>query len=474
MRENTTEEIETMTMQEETYKCILRSLSEAVCAVDLHWRIICFNHQAERLMGVQQKEALGAPLQKVFPAKSGQLRFLIARVIESGKPMFGKKLTLFINNGKTIPVIVKAAPVRNKNGSVHGVAVIFQDNRRIEILRRELRQAYTHGDIVTKDEQMRQILEILPNVAESDSSVLISGPTGTGKELLARAIHLSSPRQKAPFVAVNCGALPDSLLESELFGYKQGAFTDAKRDKPGRFDLAQGGTLLLDEIGDISPAMQVKLLRVLEEKTYEPLGSTESVYADVRVLAATNQDLQTMVDAGTFRADLYYRLNVIEFHIPPLADRPGDIPLLLEHFVELLNAEKGRDIKGVSPAAMICLMRYTYPGNVRELRNIIEHAYVLCPGDEIRPECLPSRILSLSESNTFHQPKQPVMVPLRRMTTEEQHQTIVNTLQKHNGNRAKTAEVLGIDPSTLWRKMKKHEILFPGTYVGNQNPQEDS
>jgi len=455
-------------IQTDTYKCILRSLAEAVCAVDLRWRIVCFNHRAERLTGVNQQDALDAPLQKVFPAKSGQLRSLIARVMELGQPISGKRIQLVTNDGKSISVIAKTAPVLDRSGAVSGVAVILQDNRRIEILRRELRHAYTFGDIVTKDDRIRQILEIVPNVAESDSTVLIHGPTGTGKELLARAIHSASPRNDGPFVAINCGALPDTLLESELFGYKKGAFTDAKRDKLGRFALAEGGTLLLDEIGDVSPAMQVRLLRVLEEKRYEPLGSTESIRANIRILAATNRDLQEMVDSGKFRADLYYRLNVIEFHLPSLADRPGDIPLLLEHFVELLNAEKGRDVKRVSHTAMSCLMRYSFPGNVRELRNILEHAYVLCAGDEIGHDCLPSRITSLSASNRSDDLKQPAVVPLRRMAPEEQRKLIAYMLREHNGHRKKTADALGIDKSTLWRKMKRFGIKVKAEVPGEE------
>jgi len=448
-------------MQAEVYKSILRSLSEAVFAVDLHSRIRCFNRQAQRLTGVSTQDALGAPLENVFSADAGQLHLLIASVIESGK-MIGSTSTHLVNRyGQDIPVIANTAPVLDNTGTVNGVVVILQDNRDIELLRRELRQEYTFGDIVTKDARIRRILDILPNVAQSEATILILGPTGTGKELLARAIHSASSRRDGPFVAVNCGALPDTLLESELFGYKKGAFTDAKQDKQGRFALAEGGTLLLDEIGDVSVAMQVKLLRVLQERKYEPLGGTECIKANVRIVAVTNRDLQKMVEAKEFRADLYYRLNVIEFHLPPLSDRPGDIPLLLEHFIEILNAEKGRSVKGISPTAMSCLMRYSYPGNVRELRNIIEHAYVLCPGHEIREECLPARVLGFSSSSGSEPAPKPAM-PLWRMPTEQQRQIIRSTLYAHNGHRRRTADALGIDKSTLWRKMKKFGIEHIG------------
>ena len=228
--------------------------------------------------------------------------------------------------------------------------------------------------------------------------MLIEGASGTGKELVARAIHALSPRAKKPFIAVNCGALPDTLLESELFGYVRGAFTDARKDKPGRFQRANGGTILLDEIGELSLSMQVKLLRVLQEREFEPLGASHSVKVDVRVIAATNKSLKELMWAGRFREDLYYRLNVIRVELPTLAQRPDDIPLLVRHFVEQFNAVFGRNIRGLSPQAMAVLLRAPFPGNVRELENAIEHAFVLCQGDEIRREHLPSTILEQPSS----------------------------------------------------------------------------
>jgi len=444
-------------MQAEAYKSILKSLSDAVCAVDLQSRVRCLNRQAESLIGMSTQDALGASLETVFPADVGQLYSLVADVMESGKTIRGIRTYIINRNAERIPVIVNTAPILDNRGAVNGVVVVLQDNRHMELLRRELRREYTFQDIVTKDDRIRRILDILPNVAESDTTILIHGPTGTGKELLARAIHSASARSAGPFVAVNCGALPDTLLESELFGYKKGAFTDAKQDKQGRFALAQGGTLLLDEIGDMSAAMQVKLLRVLQERKYEPLGGTGFIKANVRILAATNRDLQKMVNAGEFRADLYYRLNVIEFRLPPLSERPGDIPLLLEHFLEVLNAEKNRNVKRISHTALGHLMRYSYPGNVRELRNILEHAYVLCADEEIREDCLPHRVLRFTSSSQLESSR-TVAIPLRRMPSEEQRCLIEKTLRMHSGHRAKTADALGINKSTLWRKMRKFGI----------------
>ncbi len=447
-------------MQELFYKCILRSLSEAACAIDSHWRIKCFNRQAQQLTGINLKEALNAHFQDIFPSVGHKtLKSLIEQVMSLGKTLRGTHMHIINKTGEKIPVIANFAPVLNSNRTITGVVFVLQDNRQMELLRRQLRNAYTFGDFVTKNEHIHQMLEIMPSVAKSMSAVLIEGATGTGKELLAKAIHSDSPRKNRPFVAINCGALPDTLLESELFGYKQGAFTDAKQDKPGRFALAEKGTLFLDEIGEISNAMQVKLLRVLDEKKYEPLGGTQSISTDVRILAATNRNLNEMVSTETFRADLYYRLNVIEFKIPPLCERPEDIPLLLEHFLEILNAEKGRNVKQISPSALNRLSRYSYPGNVRELRNILEHAYVLCQGDIIDENCLPTRISPLSVSAQNNTRTGPPPTPLHRMPPEEQQKQILQKLKEHNGHRANTAEALGIDSSTLWRKMKKFELL---------------
>lgn len=441
------------------YQSILRSLSESVCAVDLRLRIRCLNNQARHLTGVETKDALGAPLEQVFPPDAGELHSLINRVMECGKTIRGVRTHVLNTYGESIPVIANAAPVRDGTGALSGAVVTLQDNRVVEVLRRELRHKYTFGNIVSRDERILGILQILPTVAESQSTVLIVGATGTGKELFAHAIHSASPRSDGPFVAVNCAALPDTLLESELFGYRKGAFTDAKRDKPGRFALAKGGTLFLDEVGDLSPATQAKLLRVLEERRYEPLGATEPAEADVRIVAATNQDVATMVDAGTFRADLYYRLNVIGFRLPPLSERPGDIPLLVEHFIDVLNAERGRHVKQVSSAAMRWLMRHDYPGNVRELRSVIERAYILCAHDRIEENCLATHLLGSSPSSALPPPhKAPV--PLRRMAPEEQCRLIQEALREHDGHRARSADALGIDKSTLWRKMKKYGIQF--------------
>ena len=439
------------------YQLILDSLSEGVCTVDRKWNVTSFNRAAQKLTGVLAEKAIGLPFGDIFRCEAGQCQSLLAGIMENGEQTHNVSTWITDSKGKPMPVSLNAVPFRNKHGDIDGLVATFRNNRPLEVLRRELRHEFTFGDIVSKDDHILRMLRILPDVAESDSTVLVLGPTGTGKELLARAIHAASTRRDQPFVAISCGALPDTLLESELFGYCKGAFTGAKRNKPGRFALAEGGTLFLDEIGDISPAMQVKLLRVLEEKKYEPLGGIESVRADVRIVAATNRDLASMVESEDFRADLYYRLNVIALHLPPLSQRPWDIPLLVEHFVEVLNAEKGRSIQRVSESAMTWLTRYSYPGNIRELRNIIERAYILCRYDEIREECLPSTVFKETDAPARQASPQPAW-SLRRMKPDDQKKVIQKVLREHNGRRADTAEALGIDKSTLWRKIKKLKI----------------
>jgi PAS domain S-box-containing protein len=447
-------------MQGEVYKSILRSLTEAVCAVDSQRRIQCLNHQAELLTGMNAQDAIGMSLNELFSPDAGEVQATVDAVTISREAISTAKTNIVNCQGERIPVIVRAAPVLDEAHRIRGVVLTFRDNPTTDPSHRKVWQNHAQGHVVSGDKRIQRILHALPNVAKSDASVLITGPTGTGKELLARAIHVASHRNKRPFLALNCGALPDTLLESELFGYKKGAFTDATADKQGRFALAEGGTLLLDEIGDISPAMQVKLLRVLEERQYEPLGSTTSITTNVRIVATTNRDVHTMVASGVFRSDLYYRLNVIEFCLPPLAERTGDIPLLLEHFIKAFNAQTGRRVRGVSDTAMDCLLKYSYPGNVRELRNIVEHAYAICTGDELCADCLPSRVLNGSLPPAAGHTPMVTTPPFRRMPREKQRQLITQVLQTYCGHRGKAAEALQIDKSTLWRRMKSLGVEY--------------
>ena len=371
---------------------ILDSINEGVFTVDPDWRITAFNRAAERITGVRRQEAIGRPCSRRFPRQ--YLRAgLRPQAHACNRQTHGERdRPHHQRRRRTGPGPHFHGAAQRCQRAVIGGVETFQDLSHVEQLRKELDSRYTFEDIVGRSPAMRELFEILPQIAESSSTVLIEGASGTGKELFARAIHSLSPRKKKRFVAVNCAALPDSLLESELFGYKAGAFTDARRDKPGRFALADGGTIFLDEIGDISPAMQVRLLRVLQERVIEPLGGVEPVKVDVRVVAATNKDLAELVRQGKFREDLFYRIRVIHLKLPALRERREDIPLLVDRMVAKFNRLQGKDIAGVSEEVMARLMEHDYPGNVRELENIIEQAFVLCRGGWIELHHLPPEL----------------------------------------------------------------------------------
>jgi PAS domain S-box-containing protein len=449
------------TIQSKQYKQILDSLSEGVCTISHEWRVTTFNLQAQKLFGVSEEHAVGKLFGDLFFCEICECRNILSGVMTQGKAVRDVATRIITPEGQQIPVLLNAAPFLNGNHNIEGMVVSFRDIRPLETLRRELRHSYNFQDMISRNSRMQRIFNILPTVAQSDSSVVILGESGTGKELLARAIHQASRRSQKPFIALNCGALPDNLLESELFGYKKGAFTDARSDKAGRFELAEGGTIFLDEIGDTTPAMQIKLLRVLQEREFEPLGATHSIKTNIRLITATNRDLRACVENGTFRADLFYRINVINFELPSLAERAEDIPLLVEHFIEVLNAETGRDIQGVEHNAIEHLIRYNFPGNIRELRNIIERAYVLCNGREIREQCLPPHVLNVEPHKEPAAAETPTgqFINLRRLDPQSERQLILETLQKCAGNRKNTASQLGVNPATLWRKMKKHNML---------------
>ena len=427
---------------------ILDSINEGVFTVDPDWRITAFNRAAEQITGVRRQDAIGRPCSEVFRASICEQSCALRRTIDTGKPIVNATARITSAAGEQIPVRISTALLKNAAGAVTGGVETFQDLSHVEQLRKELGSRYTFEDIVGRSPAMQALFEILPQIAESDSTVLIEGASGTGKELFARAIHSLSRRRKKRFVAVNCAALPDALLESELFGYKAGAFTDARRDKPGRFALADQGTIFLDEIGDISPAMQVRLLRVLQERVVEPLGGVEPVKVDVRVVTATNKDLAELAREGKFREDLFYRIRVIHLKLPALRDRREDIPLLVDRIVAKFNRLQGKQIAGVSEEVLVRLMQHDYPGNVRELENIIEQAFVLCRGEWIELRHLPPELRpAASEASAGGS------MNLRSM---ERH-LIEAALKRHNGNRTQAARELGIDASTLYRKLKAIE-----------------
>jgi PAS domain S-box-containing protein len=435
---------------------ILDSINEGVFTVDLDWNITSFNRAAEKITRVRFNDAMGRPCCEVFRTSICENACALKKTLSTGRPLVNVRCHIVSGSGRLIPIRLSTALLRDNHGTVVGGIGTIQDLTQVEQLRKKLESRYTFEDIIGRSPVMMDLFQVMPQIAESDSTVLIVGASGTGKELFARAIHNLSRRRRKPFIAVNCGALPDTLLESELFGYKAGAFTGARKDKPGRFALAQGGTVLLDEIGDISPAMQVRLLRVLQEKRIEPLGSVEPLKIDVRVVAATNQDLEDLVQERKFRKDLFYRIRVVQLRLPDLRQRRMDIPILVDHMVAKFNRLKDKDIAGVSEPVLQRLMAYDYPGNVRELENIVEHAFVLCRSGLIETRHLPPEHCA---PDIRTQDRSTAPKTLKTMEKE----MIIKTLHRHQGNRGRTAGDLGIDYSTLYRKIRELKIKAPPT-----------
>ena len=433
---------------------ILDSIADGVFTVDEDWRITSFNRAAERITAVPREEAVGRRCCDVFHASICETHCALRQTRQTGRPIVNKAIYIVDSAGRRVPISISTAILRDAGGRIIGGVETFRDLSVVEELRKELHGRYTVGDIIGRSRAMLQLFDILPEVADSDSTVLLEGESGTGKDLFARALHDASRRRDGPFVTVNCGALPDTLLESELFGYRAGAFTDARKDKPGRFALADGGTIFLDEIGDVSPAMQTRLLRAIEQREIEPLGGVESVRVDVRIVAATNKDLSRLVRKGSFREDLYYRVHVVALKLPPLRDRREDVPLLVEHFVERFSRLQGKDIAGVSADVMAVLMAHDYPGNVRELENIIEHAFVLCRAALIERRHLPSPL-----AGGGRQPQGATPPGMTLHDLEAVH--IADAIRRHGGNRTAAARELGINPSTLFRKVRALQIELP-------------
>jgi PAS domain S-box-containing protein len=431
---------------------ILESIADGVFTVDEEMRITSFNRAAERITAISRQQAIGQYCFEVLRANICEKSCALRCSLQLEKVFIDRHANILRSDGKVIPVSLSTAVVRDETGKKIGAVETFRDLSSYEELQKEIKSAYTLEDIISKNYRIRQIFDIIPNIAESESTVLIQGPSGSGKEMFARAIHNLSLRGRRPFIAINCGALPDTLLESELFGYVKGAFTDARKDKPGRFQLAKGGTIFLDEVDSISQAMQVKLLRVLQEREFEPLGATSPVKADVRVIAATKEDLATLVEKGVFRDDLYFRLNVVKLALPSLRERRDDIPLLVDHFIEKFNRKMGRLIRNVSDDVLSLLMLFDFPGNVRQLENFIEHAFVMCRGEEIQLQHLPPE-LSRHQLNFHENPH--IESPFQ----DAEHRTILEVLRRYNWNKIETARELGVHRATLYRKMKKYGLM---------------
>lgn len=433
---------------------VLDFVPDGVFTVDAEWRVTFFNRAAEQITGIARAEAIGRRCCDVFRANICESACALKQTLSTGRRVANKVVYIVNPRGQKIPISISTAVLKDSRGRVIGGVESFRDLRLVELLRAELRQEASFSNIVGRSAALREVFDLLPQIADSETTVLLEGASGTGKELFARAIHDLSRRRKRAFVAINCGALPDNLLESELFGYKAGAFTDAKRDKPGRFALAEGGTLFLDEIGDISAAMQSRLLRVLQERVYEPLGGVAPVKADVRVVAATNKNLSQLVERGLFREDLFYRVHVMRIELPSLCDRRDDIPLLIDHFIARFNRLKDKDISGVADDVLARLMEHPFPGNVRELENILEHAFVLCRGGLIELQHLPPHLRGGPAVEALRLGREMTLEAMERLL-------IADALRRHHGNRNRAAKALGIDPSTLFRKLRSLKLDAP-------------
>lgn len=443
---------------------ILSNIADGVFTVDDNFRITFFNRAAEQITGFTQEQAVGRFCNEIFRTPICDQDCPLRQSLRTGRTVKSFEIDILTRAGRRQTISVCTAPLRDPWGVFLGGVETFRDLSTIKELRKEISGKYTFQDIISKNPKMRQIFETLPNIAQSDATVLLQGRSGTGKELFANAIHNLSPRQNGPLIKVNCGALPEPLLESELFGHVKGAFTDAKNSRVGRFLAAEGGTIFLDEIGDTPLPVQVKLLRVLQHREFEPVGSESTVRVDVRVVAATNQDLERLVAEGRFREDLLYRLNVILIPIPDLADRREDVPLLVDHFIERFNQRMGRSIKGVGDRAMAALMRHPFPGNVRELENIVEHAFVVSPGPLLRAADLPPHVQEGAGTGHALQSSGQHRLALTSWgaaAAEAERELLLGCLERNRWNVPKAAKELGIHRTTMWRKLKRLDLRPP-------------
>jgi len=434
-------------------KIILDNLDIGVLTVDRGNHISFFNTMAEKITGFSRGDLLGKSCAKVFGPRFGEDFQPDLRQLEDDNGHFRVETDLTTREGQRIPVRTNYVPLKNEEGEVVGGLTTISDLSLQYHYKSAIRGQYTFYDMVGRHPEMQKIFEVIPVIAASDATVLIEGPTGTGKDLLAKIIHNASDRSGCKLIKVNCASLPDNLLESEMFGYVRGAFTGAERDKPGRFQMADGGSIFLDEIGDLPLPLQAKLLRVIEDREFYPLGSRQTTQVDVRIISATNQNLKELVAQKRFREDLYYRLNVMRLELPALKERKSDLPLLIEHILKRICTTKQTTITRIDEAAMEVLLNYDYPGNVRELENILEHALIICRGDTIEKKHFPLWLLKdgsqVSAGNAG-------IGSARRVWEEKER--IVDALRRCRWNKSQTARALNMDRTTLWRKMKKYRI----------------
>jgi len=430
------------------WHAILDAMEDGVMIIDRDFWIVGFNEAAARLTGYRKEEALKARCFEVCAGRYCKEDCDVTALFTTGRPCEEFETTLRTKDGQTRIVRIHTVALRDRTGAITGALRLLRDVTELRELERRLRERERFGHLIGKSRAMQQVYRLIELLKDSTATVLIQGETGTGKELVAEAIHFHSPRAEGPLIKVNCAALPESLVEDEVFGHVRGAFTDAVSDKPGRIELANGGTLFLDEVGDLGPSVQAKLLRVLETGEFERLGDPRTRRVQVRIIAATNKDLRAAVAERRFREDLFFRLNVVPIYLPPLRERMEDLPLLAAHFLERIRRETGRDLR-LGHDALRVMLRYRWPGNVRELKNALEYAAIVCEGTTIHATDLPPNIRESSS-----EPRVPAEItsePVRLRAA----------LEACNWEIKRCADLLGIDRSTLWRKMKRYGIRRP-------------
>jgi len=445
-----------------------------ILVLDCDRRIVHLNRFFEALSGVSMDRAYGIECQNILRSSACVTNCPILAMDKEKRPISCESDMINMDRQK-LPIRMTVAPLLDIDGKPTGYIETIEDLRVAETLDRKKSVAYSFANIIGRSRKMEKIFQTLPVFAQSDTSILITGETGTGKDLVAEAIHQTSERASGPFIKINCGALPETLLESEIFGHQKGAFTGAVANKPGRFKLAHNGTIFLTEIGDLPLSLQVKLLTFLDDKIIYPLGSTNGFHVNVRMITATHRDLEQMVKAGKFRKDLLFRLNVARILLPPLREREGDIRLLLDYFLNHYSRQLGKKITEFSPAVLICLQNYDFEGNIRELKNIVEYAVSVGNGPLIETENLPSYLLDSMDTLHDATPEDPLallenpVTPSPRPLDEEnsknsttwasvQRQMILDALKQARGKKSEAARLLGWSRSTLWRKMKQNRI----------------
>ncbi len=432
-------------------RTIFDNLPEGIVVLlDNEMNIVAANQTVSRFLGHRLDKIVGSNSDQIFKDEMIGLAQVIKETIKNNRPVKNFTLDYTTSNGDTRIFLVNTALISKTKNSDSAIVLILNDISEITILKRRDSANYGYSELIGTSQKMKELFTTIDAIKDYNTTILINGETGTGKELVARAIHFASNRNDKPFIPVQCSALPDQLLESELFGHTKGSFTGAVTDKKGRFVLANTGTLFLDEIGTLSESAQVKLLRILQDKVVEPIGSDLQVPVDVRIISATNRDLSELVAKGIFRSDLYYRLKVFQIELPPLRERIIDIPLLVDHFITKLNKYYNKKIIGVSQKVKQKLMKYFWPGNVRELENMIEHAFVLATGSLLELDHFPSE-LRLFESD--HRSLKP---PEINLSMEEEN--LRRALIASQGNMNKAADYLKIHRATLWRKMREFGI----------------